>query len=504
MLNAPITLTGPNPAQPFDIQTQQAQLAQQQALAYAMLQQYMSPTAPTIHTGGGNPFARDVVNLAPVGNVIASALTGKRVSGLNQQQQELANQYMQRRLDELNTAFSPQMPSGAPSVMGTQQPPMLDIATRLIRSQVPQNAQLGATILSQIAKGEEARQFTPATGASYVRAGVDPSSLHFTQGVFGFPQQTQADVNAMRVLPKPTDVPATNTLYAFQPQNPSATAPIAQPTAPPATVTPPGGALPGGSPNPNPVAMQTEPRTGEHVPIPGPVLAGSEKGAELSATGANEGADMSWLRSSTFAQEIPTDIMMAKIAQGAVKYGGNFGGHGEIINDIRKLFAQVGLNPDKANNITNYELFRKMAVPAVTSHMRQDLGARISNIEFTTQLEALGAGGNTDPRALLDLTTQRLMNGANMINAHNTMFLPRLVRTNPELAKQYELQNIDIGRDVIKPLQEAGIQTNWKKLDNGNYIDQGTPVAGVTAPSLFSGSKSATPLTLPPGFVEIK
>lgn len=72
-----VSLTG-NPAQPYDLQAQQMSLAQQAAIANALIAQSLERTSPIIHTGGGNPFARDIPNFGDPISKVVQAMIGKQ------------------------------------------------------------------------------------------------------------------------------------------------------------------------------------------------------------------------------------------------------------------------------------------------------------------------------------------------------------------------------------------------------------------------------------------
>lgn len=59
-----MSLFKPPGGAPLDIATQQQQLAVEAALANLMIQRGLQEHSPVVHTGGGNPFARDIPNIA--------------------------------------------------------------------------------------------------------------------------------------------------------------------------------------------------------------------------------------------------------------------------------------------------------------------------------------------------------------------------------------------------------------------------------------------------------
>lgn len=134
MANPGIKLVAP-PGQPIDFAAEQQRIALAQAMAQQLLSQGMSEGPPVIHTSPGNPFARDVPNLAPIGKVFQSYFGGKQSerafadqARLNEAQQarltSSMEDYMRARLgDEQNKpdiarAIAGAMHSGLPFMQG--------------------------------------------------------------------------------------------------------------------------------------------------------------------------------------------------------------------------------------------------------------------------------------------------------------------------------------------------------------------------------------------------
>jgi hypothetical protein len=474
---AGITLTGPNPAQPFDIQTQQAQLAQAQQIALAMIQQGLEPGSPVIHTGGNNPFARDVVNLAPLGKIGETILAKHNLGTINQQQQDLANQVIARRQEGLKQAFGPEMPNGSPTVMGTQQPGILQSAKLLLASPDPNLQQLGGNMMAMVAKGEESRQATPQAVADFVGRGrIDPASLHLSTTLFGFPSFSQQDYNNMKRLPDlVTQTPGQQTSTVPLGGANAGTPPqvvVAPHAALPATLTPPGGAMPGGGTNPQPVTMQTSALSGETSPVAGPATTA----VALKLDNAQKEANLNFNQVQGFQENLPRYLQMAQIVN-AARQKGNFGAFGNEVNFLRKLSVQLGVSQDTANKVTDFETFNKYAVPEAASNAREGVGSRVAVVEFQSFLNSLGAGGSTDPRAMMNIIQQKLLEGIN-----NNVNQQRIY--NPNLAAQGGdptgmVSSLDPFEHVVKPLVQMGIKPAWTigadSLWRNNVGSQTTP-----------------------------
>ena len=116
-----INLMGPNPAQPFDIQTQQAMLAQQMQIADAMIAAGLHPNNPVIRTAAGNPFGRDVANFGdPIARVMQSIIGNKMQNEVMGQQSGLAQELQRRTQADISTVM--EHLTGGPSEPGVGPP----------------------------------------------------------------------------------------------------------------------------------------------------------------------------------------------------------------------------------------------------------------------------------------------------------------------------------------------------------------------------------------------
>lgn len=120
-----VNLTQPAPSSGLPIAVQQAQAAQMQALAQALMAQSTQAGDAVIHTGGGNQFARDVPNFGDPIARIAKAFLGQRQSDeATTRQGSLAQQYqdtLSHDMAGITSAMSPteQPGIGPPSPDGT-------------------------------------------------------------------------------------------------------------------------------------------------------------------------------------------------------------------------------------------------------------------------------------------------------------------------------------------------------------------------------------------------
>lgn len=124
-----INLTG-NPAQPYDLQSRQMSLAQQTAIANALIEQSMERTSPVIRTGVGNQFGSDIPNIGdPIAQVV-QAIMGKRKleeanAGMNELNLETHRRSQQEIGDILGARFGRMQPPLLPNDdEGNRNPPV--------------------------------------------------------------------------------------------------------------------------------------------------------------------------------------------------------------------------------------------------------------------------------------------------------------------------------------------------------------------------------------------
>lgn len=187
---------GPNPAQPFDLQTQQAKLALAQKLAEALMAQSALGDVPAVIRGPpGNPYARDVANWGElVGRGIQGIGARKQMTDINDQQADLARQLQERRALE-TTAYTdarfgtparegvgPPAPSGEP-VPGI--PAMKGNYTEALKMAInatdPELRKQGYLDLKDAMSPKDwaqyGAQFTPESRGAFTANQADPSLL---------------------------------------------------------------------------------------------------------------------------------------------------------------------------------------------------------------------------------------------------------------------------------------------------------------------------------------
>jgi len=131
-----INLMGQNPQQPFDIQTEQARLAQMSQIAQAMITQSMQSSSPIIRTGGGNPFARDIPNFGdPIAKMAQAYFGNQQQNDVTKQQGALAELMQSRKEAALPGILSAQMGRAPPPFDPAQEgPPDPGVAPDIARA----------------------------------------------------------------------------------------------------------------------------------------------------------------------------------------------------------------------------------------------------------------------------------------------------------------------------------------------------------------------------------
>jgi hypothetical protein len=174
-----VNLMKPNPAQPVDLQTQQMLLAQQSAIAQALIAKSMEDSSPIIHTGGGNPFARDIPNFQdPVARVTQAMMGARQRDEANRGQAALNEELQRRSTGEQQSILGARFgqlepPNTAVDDEGNVNPPVQGKGSILRALQLATNATTpaGKGMMAEMLKGllsnEEAykgmQNFDPAT-----------------------------------------------------------------------------------------------------------------------------------------------------------------------------------------------------------------------------------------------------------------------------------------------------------------------------------------------------
>jgi hypothetical protein len=185
----PISLMGPNPAQPLDIQTEQAKLAQAQQIAELLLAKSMvGESQPTFRTSAGNPFGIDVPNIQdPVGRIVDAQRARETLAGTQRQQAALAQEVQARTQavlpqilakragtpqGEVPTEGGPPTPAVPPDFMGAVQ--------MALTSGLPETQKMGAEWAKNIPGPKDiaaiAQHHEPGSIGAYQRT-LDPSLL---------------------------------------------------------------------------------------------------------------------------------------------------------------------------------------------------------------------------------------------------------------------------------------------------------------------------------------
>lgn len=413
-----VNLMGPNPGQPMDIQTQQAQLAQAQKIAEALIAQGLTQESPIIHTGGGNPFARDVANWSgPLGKALQTMAGVRRQRELNEQQLGLANEFNDRTkqgiFDFLRTSSGSSEEMAGPPMEGHEMPPRVTPGDPIAAFANAMGSGLGP--VQDIAKA--------LLGANVAIAGKQPSLAEIKSGLIGHGAAPSSVDKAVRYAPgmfglpipnvsgsdlvlqtKPVDAKPGNTVYGMNPDpgvggtQPIVTAPI--PQAGP--LMPPTG--PGEPP------MQADKEGIFKVPS-----GWSDSPAAKSATDeAKDWGDKLTAgrnRAQSFAKSIPAIKDLINLTENV-----DAGAFAKQINDVRKALIRLGVTEDTAGKVVDLETMVKYAMPEAVAEGR-GMSARITQMEFFKFLENYGVDPTADRRSLQNIFKKSLVNGLNDVKS---------------------------------------------------------------------------------------
>lgn len=161
------------PAQ--DLQQQQLSLQQTQKLAELLLANSLKDDPSIIHTGGGNPFARDVANTAGPISGIAQALAGRQgIDRAQAGQAQIAGEVQRRQQAALPGVLSSMTGSPEEPVAADQQgPPRPAIPPNLVEALLKAKA---SGVLPDMEKHIESGMMTPKDVMTHFDK-FDPASI---------------------------------------------------------------------------------------------------------------------------------------------------------------------------------------------------------------------------------------------------------------------------------------------------------------------------------------
>lgn len=433
---AGISLVSPPPGQPFDILTQQAQLQKAQELAYALLAKELGGNEPpTIRTAAGNPFGRDVVNLAPLGNVGAAYLTNKRLTGpggINEQQQALADQVLHRYQEGIQRVFSPSLPNGASSVMGTQPPTPMQVFERSVSEQDPRIQAMGGSLLK--AWGEMAPKVMQAKvdlgkdfKASTVDQAFDPSGLLPTLRMGALSRlpkyidtsRTAGTITAVENpeegLGAPTPAGAPPGVSGVTQQAPNVKSVSVAPPANP--VIAPGDTYTdntGTHKNTTGLPLQQNPVTHLYAPIPEAAIAPPAKQADWWQN--HLGAKFDSLNDQV--NTIPRMMQVVNLAKRAM-----LGGAASVRTEAMQLALQLGMTKDEISAVPSTQSLIALLLPHAAAGSK-DISPRVSQQVFEKVAEASGAHTDVDPRHIVDIAGNNIGQIMTDVYRHNSVDIP--------------------------------------------------------------------------------
>jgi len=378
---------GPNPAQPMDIQTAQAQLQLQQQIAQALLASGMSPTQ-MLDTG-----AVKTANWGDALGKMAEIFAGRQsLDKIGAAQQDLAQQSNEMYQRDVQKVYDTLKQTG-------------DVGQAVgeaSKSLHPEVQKIAGALMQAYLK----QMVTPEVMGSMVgRGGIDPTSIPPAMG--GTNMLIRPEL--LRKLPI-MESGEGGAKGEFTP-----TAPPGQRLQPAGTLQPPvspvtpAGAAPGGGIQ---LPTQVTPKGTTEV-VPGsaeaPNVLIQKKNAEQQVGALETGK----VAAQSFMEHEPVFEQMIKLIDTA-----GMGAGREWIRQAQKWAVRLGVSQDDAHQIDSIETLMKYALPQA-AHAARDFNARSTQIEFINFKEAMGADPNMDPRTARNIFMHGIMEGMNQLEVHN-------------------------------------------------------------------------------------
>lgn len=426
-----INLLGANLPQSFDVQAELLKQAQAQQMAQALLSGSMQQQPGIVHTGGSNPFARDVVNLSPLGQ-LGQAFFGKKMLGQSQDAQQALAQFANQREQEErgrvmsklagtpeSSAFGPEdlstMMSGAPPALSgstPSTPPSVDAAIGEGGVYSPavkaiQDALLKAKLEAQI-KGTMG-----GSDVGSLARGVDPTSIAPAMGKGMFGQPVLSDPSQLRMKPEVVSTPAGTQTNIVRPgpQGDAVTPVVGHPTP---DIIMPGEYSKTGVKNTGQVPMTMGPDGKLSVNADDPrVKSFNTQNEEMGKALAEGQKD-----AQSFGQAAPKLIQLMKLSQQAA-----LGMAGPTEMKVRQFGVALGFSNDESGKIPATQMLAAMStLPAITLvHL---LTSRGTQQELQQAKDAVGASANLDPRAVQQNFANQIADGMSLVDKHNSVDIP--------------------------------------------------------------------------------
>lgn len=474
-----VSLTAPPSGIPLDLQSRAAQLAIAQQLATELLQQGAITGPPAIHTGGQNPFARDIPNiLSPLMQVI-NAYAGR--SGMDRASEGLgqlnqlaaarriaAMQNMSRPIT-LPGEAPPDVYGGGPPTPDMQRSPtgiemaqrglqdpnaMLDPQTQALVSSLMEHqygiaekfgmtpANVGEMLSTRGGNVTPpalaaSLQKDPFTGVSFLNAGTLASNGPSQQPKY-MPSQPGEILNP---VPQVGAVPA----------------PAITNTPPTRPIIPPGEP---GNPTDLPLTSNVK---GEPEVLRG--IEASPRLATAKAGGIENMQELNVTRKDLIEhQQLMSKIpQIVSLAQRALR-----GITGELRQDILRLAVDMGLSEDTVANIPASQTLMALMMPFTTEKSRA-LNPRAAAQVIEMTQEATAGGHTVDPRHVVDIAGNLVTEYANNVRNFNEKTIPYLA-TGPVGQRAYEAKvQWDPSKIGLPPDSPIRI----KQSPNGDYINEG-------------------------------
>lgn len=469
-----VNLMGPNPAQPMDIQTAQAQLQLQQQIAQALLASGMSPTS-MLDTG--------LVKSANWGDALgkmAEVYFGRKAldqiggaqQGLAQEQLSRTSQGITDLLQSMNShvttdeqgnpvSVQPADPlGGIARAYGTGVGDVKDIAKALLST--------GAAMAPKIneLKAELSKYYTKDSIENAVGMGSNQ---------FGMPFPS-VDMHKLVRMPAVTEARGpTASLSSYDPE--------VGPVAGPAQQVPPNEPTSGPprnigttslAPPPQPLVMpgEKDPRTQQvnTLTVPArvnvvtnqmePVPEAANLPAAHEATALQKELQANYNHLNDAVAYIPRLTQVVNLAGRAIT-----GGWSNLRTEIEQTALQLGMTHDEISAVPSTQSLIALMLPRAAAELKT-ISPRASEKIIQMVAQANAAGAEADPRHIVDIAGNAIAQIMTDVNVHNTRDVPLAAKSDlGQRALKYQVQFPELPLPQDSPL-------NIQKQGN-TYINQG-------------------------------
>lgn len=509
-----VSLLGPNQSLPADIQARMAKAALNQKIAEALIAQSMSSDPSVIHTGGNNPFARDVANFgSPLGKIAQSYFGKQNLSESQDAQMQLAAIGQQRAQQEHGDVSSLSMPhsqiadaansndpktaaiaaalqsvSGGLPVPGATTVPgdALAAANQAYGSTTPAVQARGPMLTEAIVKGLQANAVTPESSGrllnnvavpSFARSLNSNNMLHLPQA-----DPNQWEPKPVVSLKGPDQTVEVTTGASAAAGGGGAADHVTNPT----TAAPKPGFKAHDDANPYDLIFDTK---GKPEIAKTPYNDMLNKGAIETADKKVEQLSSSQAKIQDFNNTAPAAVSVLKLLESA-RTGTKAS---EFANEAQKVLMSLGFSKDETGKVNSAETLIKFLTTQGTAATHA-VSSRPSQLEFLNLMASAGASFGTDPRTVVNVVHKYLLDGLNFSKTHEENIATNTPVLGKEVANSYAAKT-DFEKDLQPLLLAAGIgsQIKFGVGANGKWRDEGLATPASNLPPAQQAASNPPP-----------